>query len=127
MRVAVVDSRGELCPTSEQTALRRKCTVDVLSGYPRPKGIEIAVRTLNAEVAVCDELGDVDEGKAVLAVQNCGVPLLATAHGRALEELLTRPGIRMLHDAGVFAFYVGVARTETGFSYTVTRREEISC
>lgn len=126
MRIAVVDSRGELAPASVADGLRRRCTVDVLSGYPRPKGIEIAVRTLNAEVAVCDELGDVEEGRAVLAVQNCGIPLLATAHGKTLGELLQRPGIRMLHDAGVFAFYVGITRTRGGFSYTVTHREEIT-
>lgn len=121
-RVAVVDSRGELALRTKNGAYGY--TADILSGYPRPKGIEIAVRTLNAEVAVCDEIGGVEEAKAILAVQNCGVPLLATAHGRELSGLLCRPGIRMLHDARVFSSYVGIARAENGFSYRISSWED---
>lgn len=120
LRLAVVDSRGELSLSAVSRGGRREYTVDLLSGYPRPLGIEIAVRTLNAEVAVCDEIGGVEEARAVLAVQNCGVPLLATAHGQDLGGLLRRTGIRMLHDAGIFAYYVGIARASAGFSYEVT-------
>lgn len=120
-RVAVVDSRGELTLPRGSAA---SYTVDLLSGYPRPLGIEIAVRTLNAELVVCDEIGGVEEAKAVLAVQNCGVPLLATAHGRELTGLLRRPGIKMMHEADIFAAYVGITRAKNGFSYTVSPRED---
>ncbi|MBR2908474.1 MAG: hypothetical protein IKC26_10820 [Clostridia bacterium] len=122
-RVAVVDSRGELT-LSHGGPSESRYTVDMLSGYPRPLGIEIAVRTLNAELVVCDEIGGVDEARAVLAVQNCGVPLLATAHGRDVTGLLRRPGIEMLHDGGIFAYYVGIRRAKNGFSYTAVRWED---
>lgn len=122
-RVAVVDSRGELL-------LRRggygedRYTIDLLLGYPRPLGIEIAIRTLNAELVVCDEIGGVEEARAMLALQNCGVPLLATTHGRDVSGILLRPGITMLHEANVFAHYVGIKRNQQGFSYTAVRRED---
>lgn len=122
-RVAVVDSRGELS-LSRGSPRESRYTVDLLSGYPRPLGIEIAVRTLNAELVVCDEIGGVDEARAVLAVQNCGIPLLATAHGRDVMGLLRRPGIRMLHDGGCFAYYVGIRRAKNGFAYTAVRWED---
>lgn len=122
-RVAVVDSRGELTLPRGSRGENRY-TVDLLSGYPRPLGIEIAVRTLNAELVVCDEIGGVDEARAVLAVQNCGVPLLATAHGIDIAGLLRRPGIRMMHDAGIFAHYVGISRAKNGFLYNTVRWED---
>lgn len=121
MRIAVVDSRGELALATSGGV---RYTVELLSGYPRPLGIEIAVRTLRAELIVCDELGGVDEARAVLAVQNAGVPLLATAHGRSPSGLFLREGIRMLHEARIFSHYVGIARAAGGFSYTVTPWED---
>ena len=121
LRIAVVDSRGEL---ALPRGGGRGYTVDLLSGYPRPVGIEIAVRTMNAQLCVCDEIGGVEEARAVLAVQNAGVPLLATAHGRTLRGLLRREGIRMMHDAGIFAAYVGITRGTGDFIYEITKWED---
>lgn len=123
-RIAVVDSRGELALSPAEKERKCGCTVDFLSGYPRPIGIEIAVRALNAELVVCDEIGGVEEARSVLAVQNAGIPLLATAHGRDIGGLLRRAGIRMMHDGNVFGYYVGITRSDGGFSYTVTERED---
>ncbi len=125
MRVAVVDSRGELLLRGGRAAEDRY-TVDLLEGYPRPLGIEIAVRTLNAELVVCDEIGGVEEARAVLALQNCGVPLLATAHGRDAAGLIRRPGIGLLHEGNVFSHYVGIKRSENGFTYDIVRREDVN-
>ena len=122
-RVAVVDSRGELLFQSGEREAERY-TIDLLLGYPRPLGIEIAVRTLNAELVVCDEIGGLEEARAILALQNCGVPLLASAHGREISGLLFRPGIKILHEAGVFSHYVGIKRSGDGFFYNVVRRED---
>ena len=105
-RVAVIDTRGELSYSLEDPTL----TVDMLSGYPRGLGIEIAARTMNAQLMVCDELGDASEAQAILCAQNCGVPLLASAHGSTLTQLLQRPSLLALHRAGVFAHYVGIQR-----------------
>ncbi len=117
-RVLVIDSREELGFSLEDSAL----TVDVLSGYPRALGIEIAARSMNAQLIVCDEIGDVSEAQAIVAAQNCGVPLLATAHGATVEGLLRRTGIRTLHDAHVFGAYVGIRRQagERDYRYTFT-------
>ena len=105
-RVAVIDTRGELGTMLDGS----RATIDVLSGYPKSLGIEIAARTMNPELMVCDEIGDEDEARAIIAVQNCGVPLLASAHGNDLCGLLQRTGIRALHKAGVFGAYVRIDR-----------------
>ena len=76
--------------------------VDVLRGYPRAKGIEIATRTLSPEVIFCDEIGSAEEAKAILSAQNSGVPLIATAHADSRETLFRRPNIRILYENEIF-------------------------
>lgn len=113
-RVAVVDTRGELGYSLGESEL----CVDVLTGYPRGLGLEIAARTMNSQLCVCDEIGSVVEAEAIIAVQNCGVPLLATAHADTVDALLRRTGILMLHRARVFGAYVGISRQGNAKDYT---------
>lgn len=121
-RVAVVDSRGELTPLLDDFRL----CLDVLSGYPKPEGIAIACRTLNAQLVVCDEIGDATEAEAIVETQNCGVPFVASAHAATVEGLLRRPPVFLLHRAHVFGYYVGLARREgrRDYGYTVWSWEE---
>ncbi len=119
LRVAVIDTRGEL------SAVHMGSTADILVGYPKGKGIEIATRVLNPQLIVCDEIGDEREAEAILSAQNCGVPLLASAHADSLEGLLSRKGIKELHRGGVFSHYVGIRR-ERGrgdYLYEITERQ----
>jgi len=106
LRVVVVDSRGELAPLLRSRGL----CVDVLTGYPRRRGIEIAARTLSAQVILCDELCGVPEAQTVIETRGGGVPLIATAHAADLQGLLHRSDMRILHEADVFGAYVRMDR-----------------
>ena len=119
-RVCVVDTRGEL---SFGLSDERLC-VDILSGYPRGVGIEIATRTMSAELIVCDEIGDEREADAIITAQNSGVPLLASAHGEDIRGLLRRSAIARLHRARVFGAYVGIKKHKGDFKYSITSWEE---
>ncbi len=122
LRTVVIDTRGELAFSSEGEEL----CLDVLSGYPRRKGIEIATRCLNAEVIVCDEIGDYEEAMSLVASHNCGVPLIASAHAGNVEQLLSRTGLRLLHEAKIFGAYVGLRRDSlNNFFYDVSLRKEL--
>ena len=121
-RVALIDTRGELY----MREMFCDHLVDVLHGYPRAKGIEIATRTLSSEVIVCDEIGDYVEAMALVSSHNCGVPLIASAHAGSVEELLRRTGIMLLHEADLFGAYVGIKRDGNGgFLYDVHYRDEL--
>lgn len=112
-KVAVVDERGELGGTYEgkaQLALG-PCT-DVLNGYPKGKGMNIALRTLSPDLIVCDEIGESDEADAILQSANAGVSILATAHTRDLSSLLYRVQIRRLIEEQVFDYYVQLTGQE---------------
>lgn len=122
LRVALVDTRRELDDGYFGEAL----CLSVLSGYPKGQGIEIATRTQHAQLIVCDEIGE-DEARAVLAVANCGVPILASAHASTVERLLCRPALRALHEAAVFGLYIGIEPRVGGDEprYRLTRRDAV--
>ena len=119
----IVDTRGELNVGLCEPSL----CLDIMSGYPRDVGIEIAVRTLGAQVIICDEIGSISDARATLGAANCGVPLIASAHAASIEELLSRPAIKILHNAHVFGKYIGLSRRASGgFHYDIYNWQEIS-
>ena len=112
----IVDTRGELNVDLHNPSYQ----LDVMSGYPRDIGIEIAVRTLGAQLIVCDEIGSMADAHATLGASNCGVPLIASAHAASLDELMERPAISVLHRAHVFEKYVRLRRRAGGgFDYEI--------
>ncbi len=121
LRTVVIDTRGELtCPTGGETLC-----LDVLTGYPRALGVGIATRSMNAQVIICDEIGERREALSLISAYHGGVPLIASAHAGSLRELLRHPGIQLLHKAEIFAAYVGIARDgRGGFDEQITPWEE---
>ncbi len=107
LRVVIVDSRGELYNPEQM----RDSLCDVLRSYPKPQGIEIAARTMSAQIIVCDEIGGTEDMNAILNVQNCGVPLIASAHAGSFAELMRRPFMQKLREHAVFDYYVSLLRS----------------
>lgn len=83
-KVSVIDERCEF------DGMYLGVNTDVLTGYPKPDGIMISVRTLSPQIIVCDELGDTDEVNAVLDGLNCGVNFVLTLHCSTYEELTAK-------------------------------------
>ena len=116
LRTVVVDTREELHATLDGEDL----LLDILVGYPKDVGIEIAVRSLGAQLIVCDEIGSSEDARAILNAANCGVPLVASAHASNIRELLARPSMLQLHCARVFGSYVGLRRENGRFQFKHT-------
>ncbi len=115
-RVCVVDTRSEIYIKG----FFANSLCDFLDGYPKGVGIEIATRTFSPQAVICDEIGDSLEAQAMLSAQNSGVPLIATAHGADISSLMLRPNIKILHDAGVFRYYIGMRREDGSEKYIFT-------
>ncbi len=107
IKIAVIDERGELGAVYNGTPQIElgPCT-DVLTGYPKGEGMNIALRTLSPELIVCDEIGGEGEANAIRMSLNAGTAVLATAHAGRLDALMRRPQIRTLIDEGAFDFLV---------------------
>lgn len=98
-RVAVIDERGEI--GGEENDLGYSS--DIFSGYPKEKGMELAIRTMAPEVIVCDEIGNHGDLEAVQHAVHSGVRLIATIHASGPEELLAKPEGRRLLRTGAFS------------------------
>lgn len=106
LRIAVVDSRFEICG-----ALGGDCTYDALSGYPRNRGIECALRTLSPQLIVCDEIGGESDASALISAKGSGVPVCASIHASTIDEILEKPFMKELVENKVFSHAAGLQRT----------------
>ena len=100
--------------------------LDVLPAYEKSAGIQQATRLFSPQVILCDEIGSCEEAEAIEAATNCGVPILAAAHGDCIRALIGRPGIERLHRAAVFSCYVGITRQGGRLEYDIRSREELT-
>ena len=111
LRTAVVDEKGEILPAD----MCGECGMcDILRGYSKPHGMEIAVRMMSPQVIICDEIGMSDDIPAILSVQNSGVPLIATAHSADMPSLMAKPNIKSLCEGGVFHSFVRLEKGGNG-------------
>lgn len=124
LRVAVVDTRGELFYSLD----RKDLCVDILSGYSKAEGISIATRTMSAQVIICDEIGNYDEAESIVYSHNCGIPLIASAHAKDVKELMNKPAIHYMYEMGIFSWFVGIERNANGndYNYHITGSDEIN-
>jgi stage III sporulation protein AA len=91
--IAVVDERGELFP--DDSFPRGRCT-DVVSGCTKAQGIDSLMKTMGPDCIAVDEITSQSDCEAIQKAVGCGVSLLATAHGRSLSDLKSRPIYRPL-------------------------------
>ena len=111
LRCAVVDSRCEIACGLDVGAL------DVLRGYPRAAGMEIAVRTMAPQIVICDEIAGDADADAVLSCAASGTAVIATAHAASRADLLRKAPLRRLAEAHVFPSFVGLRRDADKISF----------
>ena len=109
--VVIVDERGEF-PYEDYT----DSEVDILKGYSRKIGIEIATRTMSADLIIIDELS-ADETVGISEVARCGIPLVASVHASSADEVRVKPSLKPLLSCSAFDILLGISRD--GDKYTL--------
>lgn len=120
-RVALVDERGEVAGVWKgipQFSLG-PCT-DILTGAHKGEGSLMLLRAMNPQLIAMDEITAEEDLEAVERIANCGVRLLATAHGGSVFELRGRPLYRKLLHLGVFRRVVVITGRGAERRYGVT-------
>ncbi len=105
-KVSLIDSRSEIAIPS----MYHLAHLDILTNYPKAKGIEISTRVLSPDYIVCDEIGLLEEVTWIEKVYNCGVPYIMSAHGSSCEELLSHTAFFQLHTKAAFDTYICINR-----------------
>ena len=128
MRVGVADERGELAAMCEGVPqFQIGSHSDVLDGCPKGQGLLMLLRGMNPQVMAADEITAPEDVAALEMAANCGVALLATAHGAGLEDLRRRPLYRRLLSLNVFQRLVVITVENGGRRYAVHTLEDGIC
>ena len=101
--VCIVDERGELAACRDgNPTLNVGPRTDVIYGCEKHIAILGAVRACAPDVIVTDEIGDARDARALDEALRCGVRIIASAHGTALEPEGLRPQIGEMVESGAF-------------------------
>jgi stage III sporulation protein AA len=95
--------------------------LDVLSGCSKAEAIPMLVRTMGASCIAVDEITDLQDSIALLRASNCGVRLLATAHGMSISDFRDRSVYRPLFEHRVFDVIIVLQKNR---SYTMERMRQ---
>lgn len=109
LRVAVVDTRYELQSYSD---IPSALELDVLSGYPRSVGIDIAARTMSPDVIICDEISSDKDAEAVKAAAASGIYTAASAHAGSFDEFRMKKSIFNLWQSGAIMILMFIRRNK---------------
>lgn len=101
--VGVVDERGEIAAMykgipQNDIGIRS----DVIDNMPKPEAMRILVRSMAPDVITCDEIGSLEDIKAIDYAMCSGVKGIFTAHGSSINEIERNPEISKLLDKHIF-------------------------
>lgn len=107
MNVGVVDERSEvggayLGIAQNDLGMR----TDLLDDCPKAQGMRMLLRAMGPQVIAVDELGGMEDARAVLQISRCGVKMVMTAHGADIEELRQKKDLEALMERHIFARFV---------------------
>lgn len=127
-KVAIVDERSEIAGCVRGVPQKDVgVRTDVLDACPKAEGMMMMVRSMSPDVLITDEIGRREDAEAVQEVINSGVVLLASAHGRDIEEIKRRPVLSAILQMNVFRRYVVLSRRQGAGTVESIFDENLSC
>lgn len=119
-KISIVDERREIA-----SGFDVGINTDVLVGYEKAKGIEIATRTLSPDIIVCDEIGNINELNAIKYAFSTGVNFAVSVHMKDKKQLLSNRIVSKLIDTGEFDYIVLLKSFTDEFEIMDLRSEQI--
>lgn len=111
-KVVVVDERSEIAGSYMGIAQNDVgIRTDVLDACPKAAGIMMAIRAMSPDVIITDEVGRQEDVYAIEEALNAGVVVIASAHGRDMDDISNRPILKQLVDKKIFQRYVILGRS----------------
>lgn len=122
LRTAVADERNELSATvnGEAGFELGRCS-DVLVGVPKAEAAMMLLRGMNPQIIAMDEITQDRDLEAIRELSGCGVAVLASAHGKSLADMLSRPLYRELMALRAFQWLVTISQSGGARHYDTER------
>ena len=121
IRVSLIDEKGEIAAKYKGCSQFDvgECT-DVIDGIDKAVGVIMMLRAMTPDIIALDEITAEKDAASVCSVFNCGVGILATAHGNSSEDIFLRPGYKKLKELGVFKKIVFLNKKNGSYSFSVS-------
>lgn len=103
IKVALIDERNEISGSylgvpQMDIGIR----TDIIETCPKDIGIMMLLRSMSPNLIVTDEIGNMDEIKALYTALNGGVSLITTVHGDSIEDIRNRKELNSLLGKDLF-------------------------
>ena len=95
--IGVVDERSEIAAMYKgipQNDLGIR--TDILNNIPKAIGIEMLIRSMSPDIIIADEIGNLDDVKAINYAMTCGIKGIFTAHGSSLNDINSKEYLNQL-------------------------------
>lgn len=110
-KVGIVDERSEIAACVKGVPrFDLGPRTDVLDGCPKAEGMMMLIRSMSPDVLVVDEIGKEEDALAVEEALHAGIRVVASAHGRDVDDVSRRPALRRLFDGRLFGRIVLLRR-----------------
>ena len=104
---SIIDERSEIAGCFRGVPqLDVGCRTDVLDSCPKSLGMMMVIRSMAPQVIAIDELGTMEDIKALFAVIRSGSRILATMHGDGIADLRGKSFLNEVIKEKVFERYV---------------------
>lgn len=96
-KVAIIDERNEITgKINFEFSTKIGVNTDVLSGFDKATGIEIATRTLSPDLIVCDEISTIEELNSINYAFSSGVAFALSVHINNEKDIIRKPIMKNL-------------------------------
>lgn len=107
VKTAVIDERNEIaCKDDGCITADLGVNTDVITGFSKPEGIEMAVRTLAPQMIICDEVSSLKEIEAMKNGFLSGTAFAVSVHAKSKEQLMNKHIVRNLIATREFSYVV---------------------
>lgn len=106
-KIALVDERSEIAGVyngipQKDIGIR----TDILDGCLKSHGIMMLIRAMSPEIIAVDEIGSVEDAKAIDEAVRAGINLIATVHGTDIENIRMRNGLKNFFQEKTFKRFI---------------------
>lgn len=121
LKVAIVDERSELAACMDGVpSFDIGPRSDVLDACPKAEGMMMMIRSMSPDVIVVDEIGREQDAISIHEAMYAGIRVIATSHGRDIEDILRKPVLQELIAQQLFTRIVVLGkRTRTSSTVEV--------
>lgn len=106
IKVCIADERGEFAANGSRFELETGLNCDVYSYFPKRDAIEMAMRTMSAQLIVCDEVATPSDVDAIAHGFSSGIAFAVSVHLNSIEDVFSKLAVRRLLEFNEFSYLI---------------------